>query len=60
MLKFIVMVIGVIGTLFLINSYAPQAWSAGFTIPVGHGVHIPWAVCIIGAFIVVASRLKAK
>jgi len=58
--KWFVVIVGIFGALFLINTYIPNAWSAGFTLPIGHGVHVPYALCMLGAFIVVAARLKAK
>lgn len=61
MVKLFFILVGIVGTFFLINAYIPQAWSAGFNLPIGHGIHVPWALCIIGGVITVGIvKLKAK
>ena len=53
-MKWVFIIIGMIGALFLVNAYIPQAWANGFNIPVGHapGFHIPWAFCILGGLLI--------
>lgn len=53
-MKWVFIIIGMIGALFLVNAYIPQAWASGFNVPVGgpHGMTIPWAFCILAAFLV--------
>lgn len=51
-MKWVFIIIGMIGALFLVNAYIPQAWAAGFTVPVGHGVMVPWAACLLAALLI--------
>lgn len=46
MVKLLFIVVGIVGTFFLINAYYPKAWSTGFN---AFNAHIPFALCIIGA-----------
>lgn len=57
MQKWFVVLVGVVGAFFLINAYIPQAWGSGFHVL---SMHVPWAVVILGGFIVIAARLKSK
>jgi hypothetical protein len=50
--------VGIVGTFFLINAYVPAAWSTGFHIGT---THIAWAVCIIvGVLVVGLTKLSSK
>jgi hypothetical protein len=53
-MKWVYIILGMIGALFLVNAYVPQAWASGFTVPVGgpQGFHITWAVCILTAILI--------
>lgn len=53
-MKWVFIIIGMIGALFLVNACIPQAWANGFNIPVGHapGFNIPWAFCILGSLLI--------
>ena len=60
MVKWFIIAIGLVGTLALINAWVPSAWTAGFTIPIGNGISVSWALCILGAFVFLAAGLKSK
>jgi hypothetical protein len=59
MSKWIVIAAGIVGILFLVNAYIPEAWFSGIRI-FDTGYYVPWAFCILGAFLVVGFRLKSK
>lgn len=58
--KLLVIAVAMVGLLCLINMFVPQAWMAGFNIPVGNGIHCPWAIPILGGFLYIAWGLKGK
>lgn len=60
-MKWVYIILGMVGALFLVNAYVPQAWASGFNIPVGQGpgFHITWAICIL-AGVLVAGIWKLK
>ena len=60
MQKLLMVVASMIGMLFLINRYVPQAWFSGFNIPVGNGIHCPWALPILGGFFYMVWGFKGK
>lgn len=58
--KLLVVAAAMVGVFFLITAFIPQAWSAGFNVPVGKGFHVPWAAPIFGVFLYIAWGLKSK
>ena len=60
MAKLLVVVAAMIGMLFLINTFIPQSWMAGFNVPIGKGMHVPWALPILGGFFYIAWGMKGK
>ena len=58
-MKWFFIIIGIVGVLFLVNAYIPQAWAGGFTVPIGHGFMVPWAICIL-AVVLIAGATKLK
>lgn len=60
MSKLLVVAIAMVGLLCLINMFVPQAWFAGFTIPIGKGIHCPWALPLVGGFFYICWGLKSK
>jgi hypothetical protein len=50
MSKLLVVVAAMFGVVMAIKMFAPAAWVAGFTIPIGSGIQFPWALVILGGF----------
>ena len=59
MAKWFVIAAGIVGILFLVNAYLPEAWFSGIRLG-DSGYYVPWAFCILGGFLLVAFRLKSK
>jgi len=60
MVKLFVVAVALFGAVVLLNQFVPQAWGAGFDIPIGDGVRFPWAFCLLGGFLWMAWSLKGK
>lgn len=61
-MKWVYIIIGLVGVLLLINSYVPSAWATGFNLPLpeNHHFHISWAICILAAFLGIGAwKLKS-
>lgn len=57
MVKWFIVLVAIIGALHLINAIVPEAWVTGFNI---QGRMIPWGICFLGGFIILAAGLKSK
>jgi hypothetical protein len=58
MVKLFFILVGLVGSLFLINAYAPDLWHKGFN---AFNAHIPFALCILGAILVTGIvKLSSK
>ncbi len=55
--KWIVGILALVGCMFLITSYCPNWWSAGFEV---FSVKIRWAYVALGSVAFLAYKLKGK
>jgi hypothetical protein len=46
--------IAMFGMIVLINMFVPQAWLSTFTIPIGKGISMQYAVPLLAGFLLVA------
>jgi hypothetical protein len=60
-MKWLIVLLGLVGCFFLINAYMPGAWSTAFVLPIGKpGIPVAWAVLMLGGVLIVGARLKSK
>ena len=38
----------IVGAAALIGWVAPSVWSTGFNLPIGNGIQVAWAYCLLG------------
>lgn len=48
MVRLLVIIATVVGAAAIVGWIVPVAWSTGFQLPIGNGIQIAWAYCIIG------------